>query len=243
KGEEKGIIEPATRLMFENIFEFDDKQVSEIMTHRTDMVAVEDTDTLGEAVAVAIQTGYSRIPVYHEEIDNITGVLYVKDLLRFVCEQVPDSLKIGDIARSEVVFVPRTKKCPQLFAEMTKQKVQLAIIVDEYGGTEGLVTMEDLIEEIVGNIQDEYDQEEEAIKVIDENKFTVDGTTPMTEIEELTDEEFEDGDYDTVAGFLLERLENIPKSDEHPQVIEGGLKFTVLKTEDRRIAEVEIEKL
>jgi putative hemolysin len=126
---------------------------------------------------------------------------------------------------------------------MTKQKVQLAIIVDEYGGTEGLVTMEDLIEEIVGNIQDEYDQEEEAIKVIDENKFTVDGTTPMTEIEELTDEEFEDGDYDTVAGFLLERLENIPKSDEHPQVIEGGLKFTVLKTEDRRIAEVEIEKL
>lgn len=242
KGEEKGIIEKSTKSVIENIFDFDDLLVYEIMTHRRDITALEKNASMIEVIAKVIESGYSRIPVFYEDIDNIVGLLYVKDLLKFVGQNIPENFKLTDITR-EVMYVPRTKKCAQLFSEMAKQKIQLAIIIDEYGGTEGLITMEDLIEEVLGNIQDEYDNEEDNIRIIDDNKFTADGSTPIEEIEERLGIRLKPGDFDTIAGYMLEHLDHIPEENECPEIIVRDLKLTITKIEDRRIAEIKIEKL
>ncbi|HIS68519.1 MAG TPA: HlyC/CorC family transporter [Candidatus Gallacutalibacter stercoravium] len=238
-GEEKGVIEGSAKNMIANVFEFDDTVVSELMTHRTEMEAVEDTAPIQDAVDLAIQYGYSRIPVYHEDIDDIVGIVYVKDLLKYVCAEMPAEVKLTDVMRT-ANFVPETKRCSELFAEMTASKVQIAIVVDEYGGTEGLITMEDLVEAIVGNIQDEYDNEEEEIKQVGDNIFTVEGSTPIDEISDLTGVDMPEGDYDTLAGFIVETLGRIPKSGEHPSVTVGNVQFTVAQVEDRRVAKVTV---
>lgn len=206
------------------------------------MVAIEDTETLENVVNIAVESGYSRIPVYHDDIDSIIGVLYVKDLLKYVCSEVPKNFRISDIVR-KVLFVPRTKDCRSLFSQMNKEKTQIAIIVDEYGGTEGLITLEDLIEDILGNIQDEYDNEEEEIKQISDKKYHVDGSTSIEDVEALIGEDIYDDDSDTIAGFMLTMLGKVPHVDEHPEVTHKGFKFTVLKVEDRRIEEILIEKI
>ena len=240
-GEEKGVIEGSAKDMIANIFDFDDISVNELMTHRTDMIAVEDNSPVNEAVNLAIAKGYSRIPVYHEDIDDIVGVVYVKDLLKYVCSEMPAETKLTDIMRP-ATFIPETKKCSQLFAEMTASKNQMAIIVDEYGGTEGLITMEDLVEAIVGNIQDEYDQEEEEIRQVNDNTFTVDGTTSIDEISELIGIDLPEGEYDTIAGLLVENLGRIPRPGEHPSITIDHVRFTVDEVEDRRIARILIVK-
>lgn len=242
EGKEKGLIGDDTKNIIENIFDFDDTVAYEIMTHRRDMVAIEDTDSLEEAVDIAVKSGYSRIPVYSGDIDSIIGVLYVKDLLKYVCSDVPKNFKISDIVR-KVLFVPRTKDCRSLFAKMNKEKIQIAIVVDEYGGTEGLLTLEDLIEDILGNIQDEYDNEKEEIKQISDKKFTVDGSTSIEDVEALIGEDIHDDDSDTIAGFMLTQLGRVLDEDEHPSIEHKGFKFTVLQTEDRRLKEILIEKL
>ena len=240
-GEEKGVSEGSAKDMIANIFDFDDISVNELMTHRTDMIAVEDNSPVNEAVNLAIAKGYSRIPVYHEDIDDIVGVVYVKDLLKYVCSEMPAETKLTDIMRP-ATFIPETKKCSQLFAEMTASKNQMAIIVDEYGGTEGLITMEDLVEAIVGNIQDEYDQEEEEIRQVNDNTFTVDGTTSIDEISELIGIDLPEGEYDTIAGLLVENLGRIPRPGEHPSITIDHVRFTVDEVEDRRIARILIVK-
>lgn len=242
EGQEKGLIEDDTKNIIENVFDFDDTVAYEIMTHRRDMVAIEDTDSLKEAVNIAVESGYSRIPVYHDDVDSIIGVLYVKDLLKYVCSEVPKNFKISDIVR-KVFFVPRTKDCRSLFEQMNKEKTQIAIVVDEYGGTEGLITLEDLIEDILGNIQDEYDNEEEEIKQISDKKFHVDGSTSIEDVEELIGKDIYDDDSDTIAGFMLTMLGRVPHEDEHPSVEHCGFRFTALKVEDRRIEEILIEKI
>ena len=240
-GEEKGVIEGSAKDMIANIFDFDDIAVNELMTHRTDMTAVEDISPVNEAVNLAIAKGYSRIPVYHEDIDDIVGVVYVKDLLKYVCSEMPAETKLTDIMRT-ATFIPETKKCSELFAEMTASKNQMAIIVEEYGGTEGLITMEDLVEAIVGNIQDEYDQEEDEIRQVNDNTFTVDGTTSIDEISELSGIELPEGEYDTIAGLLVENLGRIPRSGEHPSIAIDHVRFTVDEVEDRRITRILIVK-
>ncbi len=242
EGKEKGLIEDDTKSIIENVFDFDDTVAYEIMTHRRDMVAIEDTDSLEEAVNIAVESGYSRLPVYHDDVDSIIGVLYVKDLLKYVCCEVPKNFKISDIVR-KVLFVPRTKDCRSLFEQMNKEKTQIAIVVDEYGGTEGLITLEDLIEDILGNIQDEYDNEEEEIKQISDKKFHVDGSTSIEDVEELIGKDIYDDDSDTIAGFMLTVLGRVPHEDEHPSVEHCGFRFTALKVEDRRIEEILIEKI
>ena len=242
EGQEKGLIEDDTKSIIENVFDFDDTVAYEIMTHRRDMVAIEDTETLENVVNIAVESGYSRIPVYHDDIDSIIGVLYVKDLLKYVCSEVPKNFRISDIIR-KVLFVPRTKDCRSLFSQMNKEKTQIAIIVDEYGGTEGLITLEDLIEDILGNIQDEYDNEEEEIKQISDKKYHVDGSTSIEDVEELIGEDIYDDDSDTIAGFMLTMLGKVPHVDEHPEITHKGFRFTVLKVEDRRIEEILIEKI
>lgn len=239
-GKEKGMIESSTCGMIENIFEFDDLNAGELMTHRTDMKAVEDTDPLSDAVDVFIETGYSRLPVFHEDVDNIVGLLYAKDLLQYVGGEIPADFKITDIAR-EAFYVPKSKNCSELFTEMTANKVQLAIVVDEYGGTEGLITMEDLIESIVGNIQDEYDNEEEEVKRLSDTIFTVDGAAGIDDVSELIGEELPNDDCETVAGLMLEALGEVPGDGDRPTVEIGGIKFTAAEIEDRRIARVLIE--
>ncbi len=240
-GEEKGTIEERAKDMIVNIFDFDNIPVKEVMTHRTDIIAIEDIETVNNVVAVAIKNGFSRIPVYHEDIDNIVGVVYVKDLLKYVCSDLPEKTQLKNIMR-QVIFVPDSKRCNQLFAEFTSSRKQIAIVVDEYGGTQGLVTMEDLVEAIVGNIQDEYDHEETEIKRINENTFTVDGNTSLEEIENLTGLKFNDTDCDTIAGLMIDKLGTIPKQGEHPYVEIENVKFTVQEVTERKILNVQIFK-
>lgn len=242
EGQEKGLIEDDTKNIIENVFDFDDTVAYEIMTHRRDMTSLEDTASLPEVVDAAIDSGHSRIPVYHEDIDNIVGVLYVKDLLKYVGKPAPADFRLRAILRP-AIFVPRTKDCRSLFAFMQKHCTQIAIVVDEYGGTEGVITLEDLIEDILGNIRDEYDDEEDEIRRLDDGTFTVDGATSLEDIEELTGVSLPESDSETVAGFILEKLGRIPSPDEQPRVETDGLRLTALRTDGRRISEVLIEKL
>ncbi len=242
EGQEKGLIEDDTKNIIENVFDFDDTVAYEIMTHRRDMTSLEDTDSLKEVVDTAIASGHSRIPVYHEDIDNIIGVLYVKDLLQYVGVPAPADFKLRALLRP-ALFVPRTKDCRSLFAFMQKHRTQCAIVVDEYGGTEGIITLEDLIEDILGNIRDEYDDEEDEIRKISDDRFTVDGSASLDDIAQLTGVDFSDSDCETIAGFILDKLGRIPSCDEQPFVECDGLRFTVLKTDERRIQEVLIERL
>lgn len=241
-GEETGTIEQKEKSRIENIFDFTDREASEIMTHRTDIAALEDTASLDATVKFAIETGYSRIPVYHEDIDNIIGVLYVKDLLRYVCGDNGSTFSLPQIVRT-VPFVPKSKKCETLFALMTEQKVQMAVVVDEYGGTEGLITLEDLVELILGNIQDEFDDEDENIKQLGQNAFSVDGTTLIEDVEKIIGTSFNaPDDCDTLAAFILEHLGRIPQPNEHPVVNVDNITFTVSEIDERRIVKVVIVK-
>lgn len=239
-GEEKGVIEDVQKEMINNIFEFDDLDAGDIMTHRTDMVAIEADDPLEDVVRLSVEEGRSRIPVYEEDPDNIIGVIYIKDLLPYVGHQLPKETTLRSIMR-EAYYIPETKNCGDLFTEMTETHTQIAIVVDEYGGTAGLVTIEDLLESIVGNIQDEYDDEEEEISKINENTFTIDGTTFIDEVDELVGTEIPEGDYDTLAGFLISRLGYLPKDGELNEVDYENLHFTILNVEDRRIGKVKVE--
>lgn len=241
QGEEKGVIDESAKDMISNIFDFSDTAVDEVMTHRTDVSAVEDTATIQDVVDLSVAEGFSRIPVYHEDLDTILGIIYVKDLLKYVGKSTDADIKLTSLMRS-AYFVPETKQCSQLLTEMTERKVQIAIIVDEYGGTEGIITMEDLLEAIVGNIQDEYDHEEEEIHQVGDNKFTVDGTTPIDEISDLVGVDLPEGDYDTIAGLMVENLGHIPKPEEHPSIDIDCLTLTVMAVDDRRIAKILIEK-
>ncbi len=241
EGQEKGLIEDETKDIIENVFDFDDTVAYEIMTHRRDMTSLEDTDDLKTVVDVAIRSGHSRIPVYRDDIDNIIGVLYVKDLLKYVGAPAPASFKLSSVLRP-ALFVPRTKDCRSLFSFMKKNKTQIAVVVDEYGGTEGIITLEDLIEDILGSIQDEYDNEEDEIRRLSDGTFTVDGSTAIEDVEELTGVELSDDDSETIAGFMLSNLGRIPSAGEHPVVEAEGLRFTATETDGRRILEVLIEK-
>ncbi|MBR3816736.1 MAG: HlyC/CorC family transporter [Clostridia bacterium] len=239
-GQEKGVIEDHQKEMINNIFEFDDIDVTEIMTHRTDMIAVEDTDSLEDVVRLSIEHGYSRIPVYHEDQDNIIGIIYIKDLLQYVSKALPKSKSPADVMRP-AHYVPFSKNCGELFTELTEKRVQMAVVVDEYGGTAGIVTVEDLVEAIMGNIRDEYDDEEEEIVEESENLFTVDGTAYIEEVNELVGEIIPEGDYDTLGGFIISQLGFLPKDGDMNEVVHENVKFTILNVEERRIGKVRVE--
>ena len=233
-GGEKGVIEDDQKEMINNIFEFDDIDAGDVMTHRTDVIATDVNDTtVDDFIQLAIENGRSRIPLYEEEIDNIVGIVYVKDLLKYIGKQMPAKKLLRDIMR-EPYFVPETKSCGELFKEMRASRLQMAVVVDEYGGTAGIVTIEDIVEAVMGNIQDEYDHEDEEISKIDDNTFTVDGTIDIEEIDELIGKELPEGDYETLAGYVIDELQCIPKDGEMNEVVFENVKFTVLSVEDRR---------
>jgi putative hemolysin len=239
-GEEKGVIENTQKEMINNIFEFDDVLVAEIMTHRTDIIAVDAEDPLADVVTLAIEHGYSRIPVFEDELDNIVGIAYIKDLLKYVGGNLPKTKKMKDIMRP-VFYVPKTLKCSKLFKEMSERHVQMAVVVDEYGGTSGIVTLEDLLESIVGNIQDEYDNEDEDIQKIDENIFIIDGKTDIEEVAQILSINIPQGDYDTLGGFVISLLGILPQEGENCEVDYENIHFSILNIEDRRIGKVKLE--
>ena len=241
-GGEKGVIEDTQIEMINNIFEFDDIDVADIMTHRTDMVCVDEEEPLAEAVKLSIENGFSRIPVFKEDPDNIVGIVYIKDFLKYVGTNLPKTKTVKDMMRS-AYYVPETKRCGELFTEMTEKRVQMAIVVDEYGGTAGIVTLEDLLESIVGNIQDEYDQEDEEISIINETTFEVEGITDIEEVEEHTGKKFPEGDYDTIGGYIISVLGFLPEDGQMNEVQFQNVKFTVLNVEERRIGKVKVEIL
>lgn len=239
-GGEKGVIEDTQIEMINNIFEFDDIDVADIMTHRTDMVCIDDDEPLSEAVKLSIENGFSRIPVYEEDPDDIVGVVYIKDFLKYVGTSLPKTKTVKDMMRP-AYYVPETKRCGELFTEMTEKRVQMAVVVDEYGGTAGIVTLEDLLESIVGNIQDEYDQEDEEISIINETTFEVDGITDIEEVEEHTGKTFPDGDYDTIGGYIISVLGFLPEDGQMNEVQFENVRLTVLSVDERRIDKVKVE--
>lgn len=240
EGEEKGVIEESQKEMINNIFDFDDVPVSDVMTHRTEIEAVEITDRIEDVVKLSCENGYSRIPVYEDELDNIRGIIYVKDLLPFVGKSIPSGKKLSKLMR-EAEFVPESKRCGDLFTEMTEKRVQMMFVSDEYGAISGLVTIEDLIESIVGNIQDEYDDEEEDIVQIDDKTFNFDGTTDIEEVAATLDIDIPEGEYDTLGGLIMSELGRMP--EENDEIICEGYKFIVEEMDERRIDRVRIEKL
>lgn len=242
-GNETGVIEESQREMINNIFEFGDVMVSDIMTHRIDIVGVEKSDGIRDIVYLAINKGFSRLPVYEGSIDKIIGIIYVKDFLCLVGCEKPEDFKITDFMR-EAYYIPSTNKCDEVFEAMTKKKLQMAVVVDEYGGTAGIVTMEDILEEIVGNIQDEYDEEEQELSEVSDGVFIIAGAAdPEDILPELGVKLPEAHEYDTMSAMIVDILGRIPAENESPSVEYDGYEFTVMLTEDNWISKIKAVRL
>ena len=233
-GEERGSIEPAERQLIDNIFEFNNITAEDVMIHRTDMVMVWVEDTPEEIIRTIRESGISRFPVYEEDADDIVGILNTRDYLLNAQLAKPRSLR--ELLRP-AYFVPESVRTDVLFRDMQSKKVHLAIVVDEYGGTSGLVTMEDLLEEIVGNIYDEFDpQEEKDIEQVDENLWRVSGSCELDQVSETLGVEFpEDVESDTLGGLVFAQLSAIPQDGSQIEVDTCGLHIKVLELTDRRV--------
>lgn len=249
EGHDQGVLEASEAEMITNIFEFDDKVVSDIMTHRLNIVALEGTMTLKEAMDFVIKESInSRLPVYSEDIDNIIGILHMRDILYFA--EIPEYLgkPIGEIngLLREPNFVPEHKNINALFKQMQSMKIHMMIVIDEYGQTSGLVTMEDILEEIVGNIMDEYDEEEVDIVSSGKDTFQLAGMSLLVDLEDTLDIEFEEQDkenFDTLNGFLTSRLGHLPKENETTEIPFGGYVFRIVKVENRTIKLVDAKRI
>jgi CBS domain containing-hemolysin-like protein len=237
--EEEEAIEEDERELIHSIFEFGDTLVREVMVPRPDMVTARADASLEEVLEVVLKAGYSRIPIYEGDIDNITGVLYAKDLLKRMHE-AKDERRPSSLARAPL-FVPEQKKVSELLREMQEQRVHMAIVIDEYGGTAGLVTIEDLIEEIVGEIVDEYDQEEPLVEPVDENTIRVDAKLPIDDVNDLLDVDLPHEEWDTVGGLVFGLTGRVPITGE--SVRYDSLEFLTERVTGRRIQKVVIKKL
>ena len=236
--EEEEEIEEEERELIHSIFEFGDTVVREVMVPRPDMIVIRSDATLDEALGTIIEGGYSRVPIYEGDTDNIIGVLYAKDLLKRIHERKGDS-KVAGLGRAPL-FVPEQKKVAELLREMQEQHVHMAIVVDEYGGTAGLVTIEDLIEEIVGEIVDEYDQEEPLVEPVDEHRIRVDAKMPIDEVNELLEVDLPHDEWDTVGGLVFGLTGRVPQVGESVRL--DSLEFTTERVTGRRVQKVLITK-
>ncbi len=237
-GAKEGVIEKEEKEIIKSVFKFGDTDVKEIMVPRLDIVAIEADKTIKEALDLILRTGHSKIPVYEGNIDNIIGMIYVKDVLNYIKEG--KNPKVRDIVR-KILFVPESKKLDDLLREMQESKIHMAIVVDEYGGVSGLVTLEDIIEEIVGEIEDEFDREEKKIIKISEDEAVVDARLNISDVEEALGIKLPKGEYDTIAGLILDRLERIPSTGE--KVTVDDVELIVEKMVGRRIFKVRIRKI
>ncbi|SHH20424.1 hemolysin family protein [Thermosipho atlanticus] len=241
-GREEGIIKHEESFMLKRTLEMEVSLVKEIMIPRVDIVAIDESETLKEIMEIIKEEEYSRIPVYKDTIDNIVGICYAKDVLVFISErgtEIKDKVKVKELMR-EPLFIPETMKVSELLKIFKEQKVHIAIVVDEYGGTAGLVTMEDILEEIFGEIMDEYDQNENVgIKRLEDGAYIVDATIPINDLERELNIEFPESDYETLAGYILENLQRIPKVGEKIKI--DGFIFKIVAASKNRIEKVLIK--
>ena len=249
EGHEQGVLETREARMIRNIFELDEKQAGNVMTHRKHITALPGSMLLKDAARFVLREGNNtRYPVYGEDLDDIIGTIHMRDVLVHAesdREAAMELSKVPGVLR-EAHFIPETRKLDSLFREMQSQKTHMEIVIDEYGQTAGLVTMEDILEEIVGNILDEYDVEEKFIVSQENGELVMSGMTPLSQVQEALDIAFPEEDldnYDTINGLLISRLDRIPREEEMPEVIYQGVRFSVIKVENKMIHTVRAERM
>lgn len=245
EGHEQGVILESEAKMINNIFQLGDKAAESIMTHRKNIVAIDGDMTLDETVKFILNESNSRFPVYEESIDNVLGILHLKDAMIY---HEDDSLKDKTVASipgllRKAHFIPETRKLDVLFKEMQSNKIHMEIVVDEYGQVAGLIAMEDILEEIVGNILDEYDIDEEDIFYQDDGTYLVKGSIMLEDLEEILDVDFDEDDYDTLNGFLISRLDRIPSEDDKPDLYVDGYRYEIVSIENKMISFVKISPI
>ena len=249
EGHEQGVLETREARMIRNIFELDEKQAGNVMTHRKHITALPGSMLLKDAARFVLREGNNtRYPVYGEDLDDIIGTIHMRDVLVHAesdREAAMELSKVPGVLR-EAHFIPETRKLDSLFREMQSQKTHMEIVIDEYGQTAGLVTMEDILDEIVGNILDEYDVEEKFIVSQENGELVMSGMTPLSQVQEALDIAFPEEDldnYDTINGLLISRLDRIPREEEMPEVIYQGVRFSVIKVENKMIHTVRAERM
>ncbi len=243
EGQESGAIMEEGRRMIGSIFRFDDELAYEIMTPRTDVFMIDLSDEPSEYMDEFLELRYSRVPVCEDESDNIIGILNIKDYMMKAVSVGFENVEIRDILR-EPIFVPETKKIASLFMELQQANQHIAVLIDEYGGFSGIVTMEDIIEEIVGDISDEYDEAEDVITKIDQNTYLVDGTVSLDDLNEETGSGLKSENSETIGGYIIDLIGEIPKDGYVNRTIESeGYRFTILSVQERRIEKVKFEIL
>lgn len=246
EGHEQGVLKENEAEMINNIFEFGEKEAQDIMVHRKSIVAIDCNSSIEEAFELIMNESFSRYPVYDGDIDNIIGVLHIRDLVKVYVKEEFRQKKLSDVndkVMFDVYCIPETRNISLLFKEMQSRKVHIAVVVDEYGQTAGIVTMEDILEEIVGNILDEYDEEEESIRLQKDGSFLVDGQTMLEDIEEYFNIDFDCDDIDTINGYMISRLGKIPEENEKFETEFSGYLFRAIAVENKMIRLVQITKL
>ncbi|NBI89579.1 HlyC/CorC family transporter [Lachnospiraceae bacterium] len=246
EGHEQGVLLATEAEMITNIFEFGDKEAHDIMTHRNHIVGVEGEMPLKEAMAFMLDANNSRFPVYDENIDHIIGILHLRDAMKIHALKEDLNLPVKEIEGllREAVFIPETKNIDRLFQMMQSSKTQMVIVVDEYGQTSGLIAMEDILEEIVGNILDEYDEDEAYIEATDNaDEYIIEGKTPLEELEERFHISFEEEEFETLNGFMISKLDKIPEENEDFEINVGDYNFRILSVENKMIQSVLVTKI
>ncbi|MBF0525178.1 MAG: HlyC/CorC family transporter [Deltaproteobacteria bacterium] len=236
RGEERGLISEDEGDMIESILEFRDTVAKEIMIPRTDMVCIDQDSPIDQIIDLIVGKGHSRIPVYEKTPDAIVGILFAKDLFQF-WGQPKDSFNLKNILRPPY-YIPETKPIKDLLKEFRSKKLHMAIIIDEYGGTSGLITIEDVLEEIVGDIQDEHDHEEDWLVKVDDQTILVDARLGLDELEDFYDLKLPDGDYESVGGFIISITGSVPQVND--TVVFEDLEMTIEEADERKIDRVRI---
>lgn len=245
EGHEQGTILASEAELIHNVFEFDDKEVKDIMTHRKNIVSLDGNMSFIDAIEFIIDTGKSRFPVYENDVDSIIGVLHIKDAFTFFekNEVYRSSIKDIDGLIRPVDFIPETVNINDLFKKMQSKKSHLAMVVDEYGQISGLIAMEDILEELVGNIEDEHDEEENYIRKNDDETFIMDGMTEFSDVKEALSLPVDDDAYETLNGFIISLSDKIPEEGDKTVISAYGYRFSVMSVEDKVIKQVMIKKL
>lgn len=245
EGHEQGTILASEAELIHNVFEFDDKEVKDIMTHRKNIVSLDGNMSFINAIEFIIDTGKSRFPVYENDVDSIIGVLHIKDAFTFFekNEVYRSSIKDIDGLIRPVDFIPETVNINDLFKKMQSKKSHLAMVVDEYGQISGLIAMEDILEELVGNIEDEHDEEENYIRKNDDETFIMDGMTEFSDVKEALSLPVDDDAYETLNGFIISLSDKIPEEGDKTVISAYGYRFSVMSVEDKVIKQVMIKKL
>lgn len=247
EGHEQGVIQESQAQMIQNIFEFTDKEAQDVMTHRRNITAIDGTMNLRDALTFMLDDTHSRFPVYLDNLDNIIGILFLKDAMRWHTrdQHAYDDWQIKDVPNllRKAVFIPETRNISQLFKNMQMRKLQMVIVADEYGQTAGLVAMEDILEEIVGNIQDEYDNDETMIEKLSDGDYLISGLAPLDEVGKILGLPLDDVDFETLNGYLISKLDKIPSDDDRSEIIADGYSFRILSVANKTIERVRVHRL